>query len=157
MLLGYLNTIMPYRILQAGEDACLRIMVCKEKKREKKTCDIAADKLFCLGNHCLTWNITPTQTMLGYSLSFTCVVLLKPQSRLLTSVFFPFTLSGESQDHNVFSCKIRLIPNFDDHNVNAIKWCMIPWCRPKDWLYSAVRRSASWRLCPVTHVPCLLH
>lgn len=36
MLLGYLNTIMPYRILQAGEDACLRIMVCKEKKREKK-------------------------------------------------------------------------------------------------------------------------
>lgn len=59
--------------------------------------------------------------MLGYSLSFTCVVLLKPQSRLLTSVFFPFTLSGESQDHNVFSCKIRLIPNFDDHNVNAIK------------------------------------
>lgn len=51
MLLGYLNTIMPYRILQAGEDACLRIMVCKEKRERKKHVILQL-------TNCFVWVIT---------------------------------------------------------------------------------------------------
>lgn len=53
MFLGYLNTIMPYRILQAGEDAYLCIMVCKEKKERKKH-----ENVILQLTNCFVWVIT---------------------------------------------------------------------------------------------------
>lgn len=92
------------------KESCKLEKVCVSVIRfVKKKSDVAADNLFCLGYHCLTWNVTPTQTVVGYSrlhVFFSSSPRADFWPLFSSRLSFPRDLSfGKLLNDNEFCCK----------------------------------------------------